>query len=552
MAQILLWLEAATASVLFLALGIALAARVRGEHRRGVLLGLWTIATVLPWLLVIAGLGSLQYGVGGARWPLTLASGSAALALVAGVLVVRRARHRLPGSSAAAAAGWSLRRLTLAWAAALLLTCVTFWNIDLAVRQEMATLRVEAGAIAMSVAPPRVPEPLNAAPLYLEACERLDAAEREERPLWRDALRDWLEPPAPHGSRERPPFDPDDPELRAFLERHQPVLALLHEASRRPACVFGIDYYPLSPSLHLPGMWQLRSLGAILCLSARVHAHDGRRQEAMRDLSAAFAMAAHATDEPPLLALSVACATEDRAFEALAYVLAQAEPAAADLDVLDLRKALSFFDAYHRAMRLDTAYRMAIFSWPSIEPYAAFIDHRETDAVTLAGVMDGAAYRVLLWRQEMTAFLQWQAWWEQLSARPYHEHARDWRDPHPAAPVPRGVRMLALGHGPVQLQSFATRAATADAQHRLARLAVAMWRYRLEHGAFPDGLDALAPQYLPTIPIDPFTGDSVKLTRADGRLVIYSVGENLTDDGGTSVDGYGQPDDIVLPLEPRP
>jgi len=39
-----------------------------------------------------------------------------------------------------------------------------------------------------------------------------------------------------------------------------------------------------------------------------------------------------------------------------------------------------------------------------------------------------------------------------------------------------------------------------------AETAVALRRYRIDRGAYPDDLTTLVPAYLPALPIDPFTG----------------------------------------------
>jgi hypothetical protein len=40
----------------------------------------------------------------------------------------------------------------------------------------------------------------------------------------------------------------------------------------------------------------------------------------------------------------------------------------------------------------------------------------------------------------------------------------------------------------------------------MAETAVALRRYRLDRGSYPDALSQLVPQYLPWVPLDPFTG----------------------------------------------
>jgi hypothetical protein len=73
-------------------------------------------------------------------------------------------------------------------------------------------------------------------------------------------------------------------------------------------------------------------------------------------------------------------------------------------------------------------------------------------------------------------------------------------------------------------------AAHVDADEAL--LACALERYRLAHGQFPDKLEALAPEFLPTLPHDVIGGEPYKYRRNDDTFLLYSIGWNGTDDGG--------------------
>ena len=78
-------------------------------------------------------------------------------------------------------------------------------------------------------------------------------------------------------------------------------------------------------------------------------------------------------------------------------------------------------------------------------------------------------------------------------------------------------------------------------------MAIALERYRLAHGEYPESLDALAPQFMEKIPHDIINGQPLHYRRtSDGQFVLYSVGWNETDDGGVVVltkggDGGHQP-----------
>jgi hypothetical protein len=84
------------------------------------------------------------------------------------------------------------------------------------------------------------------------------------------------------------------------------------------------------------------------------------------------------------------------------------------------------------------------------------------------------------------------------------------------------------------LADFAGKCALAQCSVDLARVACALERYRLATGQFPDTLDALAPRFIAKLPHDVINGQPLKYRRTDdGQFILFSVGLNETDDGGT-------------------
>jgi hypothetical protein len=68
-----------------------------------------------------------------------------------------------------------------------------------------------------------------------------------------------------------------------------------------------------------------------------------------------------------------------------------------------------------------------------------------------------------------------------------------------------------------------------------AAVACALERYRLANGQFPENLQALVPRFAARLPNDVITGQSLKYHRTDdGQFILYSVGWDETDNGGSS------------------
>ncbi|HEY8751968.1 MAG TPA: hypothetical protein VIM11_28560 [Tepidisphaeraceae bacterium] len=104
----------------------------------------------------------------------------------------------------------------------------------------------------------------------------------------------------------------------------------------------------------------------------------------------------------------------------------------------------------------------------------------------------------------------------------------------------------------------------ATVERRAAAIRLAIRMYRVDHGgSYPDTLARLAPAYLPGVPVDPFAADGRPMTyRPQAKPpVVYSVGTNGMDDGGTILQ-HNDPKgnwvprwdcpDMVYPLETVP
>ena len=123
-----------------------------------------------------------------------------------------------------------------------------------------------------------------------------------------------------------------------------------------------------------------------------------------------------------------------------------------------------------------------------------------------------------------------------------------------------GVENSRLGPGgPFQRQgqTLLARAAEAEARRRLIVAAIAVERFRLANHCYPDSLAKLEPNFLKTCPNDFMDGKCLRYRRTDDdRFLLYSVGIDGTDDGGTlqadigsyPVFGRAEGPDLVWPL----
>ena len=87
-----------------------------------------------------------------------------------------------------------------------------------------------------------------------------------------------------------------------------------------------------------------------------------------------------------------------------------------------------------------------------------------------------------------------------------------------------------------------------DAQMRSTIAALAAERYRLADGRWPESLAGLVPKYLSEVPKDPYDGAPLRLRRLGDGVVVYSVGPDGNDNGGTLGNGVAPGTDIGMRL----
>jgi hypothetical protein len=72
----------------------------------------------------------------------------------------------------------------------------------------------------------------------------------------------------------------------------------------------------------------------------------------------------------------------------------------------------------------------------------------------------------------------------------------------------------------------------AQCQAVAMRALIAAERYRLKHGRWPGKLEDAVPAFLDKVPEDPIDGNPIRYAKWADGVVVYSIGNDRTDDGG--------------------
>jgi len=532
MLHTLLWVEVLAAALLLVACVTAAASRLKWRWHQilwPTLVALLTFGLALVPVAVACYLRSKLLVHDWVIYTISLAVVFAAGAL----LIIFRGLWRKDGVVTARA--WPLARLGVGLVAATALFGITFWNMDLAVRSRVAGLRAEAGTLALSVAPARVPDNENAAFAYQKAFDAMGKQENTP-PAWEEAANAAGDP--------RAALNINDPNLRAFMKTQEPALALLRRAAAMPHCYFDRNYGQPGYDMALPDLTQLWRAGNLLAIDARLKAADGKVHEALEDLAAAYAMAQQIVADPMLISDLVAMSTDRLATNGLEGILATARPSAGDLALLKLSDGMTYEQVLPRSMRMKEAMGLSALAMLAEGEEGFTVESLRFDSALQPFL---AIWRVFLVPDEVASYRAIMRRVVELAGRPYYAARDDWKTLEHGIQYGNELGIVARMIMPA-ITGIPASAAGGDARHRLATVAVAMAACRAKTGKYPAALPELVPEYLAAVPLDPFDGKPLRMkTSADG-IVLYSIGPDFTDDGGKDMNDKDSKGDITFHL----
>ena len=281
-------------------------------------------------------------------------------------------------------------------------------------------------------------------------------------------------------------------DLRAFVEQNHDALVLAKMIVTRPKTSWDVDY---GGGGNTPPLLELRNLSNLLYLNAMVELDAHRPDEAARMLATALASASSLNNEPQLIAQLVRMAMADRQFAGIQRVLAQSDPSKSALEDLARWLEQGRSDPSRTGLEAEFAYLSTTLSRLEAGRYDGSLNHGLPASPLLLRIgrplVRLAHARYLRTMDRLLAY--------QGGPRPRPE----W-EPPPASrwsPLDTFVNL--------SLPGLARTIQTADDYMSMlgaCEISVALRRYKLDHGSYPDDLAALTPAYLDKLPINPYTG----------------------------------------------
>jgi len=359
---------------------------------------------------------------------------------------------------------------------------------------------------------------LDAAPYYRDANE----AERKLMPIV--------------GKAEFPPrTEPLSEEAKKLIEQYlidnKQALELLHKAAAIEHSRYLIDLGE-GMDVVLPYLSGIRRSVQLLNLEAVLHAENGKPQSAARSAASSFGITRSLAKEPIIVSQLVRVACQALSILVLERAINRTE--LTDEQLVELGQSITDAEdnsAIAHAFAGERCAVLSVFRDPtSLNP--EFFDGDELFGVDIPPAPVLELYKALgLLDKGAIIYLDLMAGYIEVTQLPEQQRQ--------GAAEMLDAKFESISGIHVLLHEFMpafSRVITVDlkvtAQLRTAQAGLAIERYRLAAGKLPDEIADLVPNYLDAVPKDPFDGEDLRYKRLEMGFVVYSIGEDGSDDGG--------------------
>jgi hypothetical protein len=337
------------------------------------------------------------------------------------------------------------------------------------------------------------------------------------------------------------------------LSKYDSAIEELRQAGQLPDSRFPLNYDSENPAIILlPHLAALKRSAMTLQLRAIAELQNGQSEAAFNDVKLMLRLASAVRTEPILISHLVRIAILNMALQPVWEGLAEHKWSDEQLTGLDSELAkLDFLTDYQSVMRGVSAFTTREVDYlQSSRKISTYLDFDGGNHSHGNELLDWMAYALPggWFHQNQIGLSKFYL----QKALPLVDSGHRTVSPKVAEQVDSELEAEIRQRTPYNLiegiilspmktwfnegYTFVKRFAYGQSSVDMARVAIALERYRLAHGEFPESLDALAPKFIAELPHDVIGGGPLHYRRtADGQFVLYSIGWNERDDGGVVV-----------------
>jgi hypothetical protein len=358
---------------------------------------------------------------------------------------------------------------------------------------------------------------------------------------WQRYFRDFAETPEGKTNGFPAASQPQTPaaDILLALNGFDPAIEELRQACRRPYSRLLLDYESGFDTIGelLPYLANVKRCGQLFQLRILAELDNGQSEKALDDVKLLLGVTDSIRDQPFLISHLVRIAMLAITLQPVYEGMAQQRWS--DAQLMELERALAkldFLADFQLAMKGEKIFAIETCEKQRItREYKTVDDSSGTNKIiTVSLRLTPSAY----FFQNELAFARMC----QQRILPLVDTETRVVSPDGLRRADQAVRAEMKHYSPYKVQALmmfpalnaaVKKFAFAQASVDLARVACALERYRLANGKYPEMLDALAPQFIETLPHDIINGQPLHYRRTEaGQFILYSVGWNEKDDGG--------------------
>lgn len=465
-------------------------------------------------------------------------------------------------------------------AAGVIVSVIHHYQLRAAVNQYRAELKAKGDLVELSqAAPPLVAPDKDGTALLMQAIELLNKDSSLLTTNYATCMKAIAPGRAMIASRQPEVTDFETTnsweDVVAVLQQNQKALDLLSGMVERPAVDFKMQY---GKGFEDISSFAVLNLGAVkksvqyLSAAGLANLHAGDSAAAVTNTRSMLVLTAAVQDERLMISELVSLAMVSFANSLTWEILQSRDITKAQLAGLqsDYEK-LNFLTGYEHALTMEQCCGdITLAHWRQSDAALQMELDDWTSARAKFGLTDAPPGPLVHVRQTLQMFL-WRYWWsysdELRALRGYEvlqQTVRDIKKPdgclaafqHQEAGL-KGLGLTkmedepgsptyaySLFSEPVELHTFLSKSISViagagqrvmmfESARQIVITAIALKRYQLQHGHWPDQLAELVPQFLAAIPQDAMTSQPLPYHRqSDGTFLLYSVGEDGVDNGG--------------------
>ena len=409
---------------------------------------------------------------------------------------------------------WPKLTLIGAFGIVLAFFVMTFIKMDANARARLASAQARALAQAVRISPGPVPKDQNAALIYEKLAEQIDA------PNWLNKI-------------SEADFIPEVEKARDVLDKNQKAFSMLRRAAVMADASLvpdaGLDREWPGFRAAFPDTTGVRQAVRLLALDAYIKALNGETGSSLESINGIGTAARHVSRTPNLITTMIAGSIIQTQKSSLERMIAFSPGMSPDLISLPIENKSYLLESWRRSLAMEDA--KIIYTFASDFLTDRVLEFWTNKSITDTLLLDVLSYRALVSEYDLSYFEEFYRKTHEFAQKPIYESFKEQENwEQTIKKKPGGI--FAKVTGVPNISRYSINPNIAEAHQRLSDLALAVFAYSAKNNRYPTQVNDLSPEYIRTVPVDPFDGKPLKMTAVKDGLILYSIGPDFKDNGG--------------------